>query len=214
MIEIRARGVEAILERFRVLAAKYPAAAQRAVALAAVLMRAKLVARMTAPAGWDAFWGKLSPAGALLGARTGQTVRRLAASGVRQEGGGWAATVGSPDRHVLVHEEGAVVYGTSPRGYLRIPTAAAQSASGAEQQRFAGKSLRDVPGVFLIRTRSGSLWAAERRGRKRLTLLYLLRHSATQRPRGIFATVAKEMQAEFQALGLRQMGVAVTEAGL
>jgi hypothetical protein len=216
VIGIEVRGLARMVGKLVGAASAATAAARRLAGLASVLARRKLVARMSARAPRDPFWGKGSPPGAFLGRRTGQTAARLSPGGlVVQLGNSFRSTVGSPDPHVKLHEEGGTIHGTSPRGFLRIPTAAAQSPSGAEQQRFAGRSLRAVAGLFAVRTRGGRLWIAERQGgpgSERITLLFLLKQTARMRPRGIFAAVRAEMERELLALGQVEATLLVAKA--
>jgi len=226
VIAIEVRGLERVVGKLQRAAAEATASTERSVRLASILARRKLVERMSVRGvPIDPFWGKGSPAGAYLGARTGQTRARLSPGGVvLRLGNVFRAAVGSPDAHVKLHEEGGTARGSSPRGFLRIPTAAAQSASGAEQQRFAGKSLRQVAGLFLVRTLGGRLWIAEQqgrrgvargssetqgRGRSRIVLLFMLKKTATHRPRGLFAAVRGEMERELVGLArLEVTGIA------
>lgn len=211
MIDVQVKGGAELAARFKALSQKIPDLIVRTLTLASLLMREKLVKRMTRTAGYDPFWGKQSPAGEYLGARTGLTVKRLSPGlKVTQSGKTYRTAVGSPDAHVAFFEHGGTIQG---RQFLRIPTAAAQSASGAEQGRFAGRSLRDVPGVFLFKSKAGRLWAAEKRDKK-LTLLFLLQRAAKFRPRGIFAAVAAEMHDELDKIGATELRATVQRAGL
>jgi hypothetical protein len=63
--------------------------------------------------------------------------------------------------------------------------------------RYSGRSARDIPGAFILKSKTGNLWIALRNGKRgALTLLYLLKKSATLRPRHIFARVRDQAQPE------------------
>lgn len=186
------------------------AAVARQSILLASFLASKLLKQRTAwpQGGNDPFWGKLSPrAGPYLRGRSGMTSHRITGGGVVTEGRDaigrttYSARVGSPDAHVEFHERGGVIpgdfpgYFMSPAGYLRIPTAAAQFASGAD--RYGDRSIREIPGAFLFTSKAGNLWAAIREGAK-LTLLYLLAkrspRSGTHRARRIFETTQRDVE--------------------
>lgn len=212
-ISVQVKGAKETQARLARASASYDQIAQSAVRMASILMRRKLVQRMTGKfAGRDPFWGKRSPAGAYLGARSGQTRVRLSPGGVVfRRGDTWTSTVGSPDPHVRLHEHGGIVRGGSPKGFLRIPTAVMQTPAGVD--RLTGQSAKALGNTFFLRSKAGNLWIATRGRRKELVLLYLLRRFATYRPRGIFAAVHQEMQAEFARIGALNMQTLVRQAG-
>jgi len=154
-----------------------------------LLVRRMLSTEMTAPENRDAFWGKKGASGNGLSTRSGKTRASLTAgTRIYRNGRTLVGVVGSAEKHLKLHEDGGTVHGTSPRGYLRIPTAAAQTAAGVD--RFAGKSIKDIPGAFLHRTKQGRLWAVRPRGGPRsgrIEFLYLLLKTVRMRPRRIFA---------------------------
>jgi len=173
-----------------------------------LLARKHLVAHLSGKGGRDPFWGKTSPSGAFLGGRTGQTRQRLSPGGLAvKHGARWQAAVGSPDAHVAFHEKGGTIQG---RQFLRIPTAAAQTGGG--QDRNAGRSIRDIPGSYLFRSKAGKLWAAVNDASGEQSLLYLLVRSITYRGRGIFATVEREVQPLVRALGNAEVKIVTAAA--
>ena len=114
--------------------------------------------------------------------------------------------VGSPMAYLLVHEHGGTIRG---RQYLRIPTIEMQTGAGVD--RLLGASARTIPGAFVYRSRSGSLWIAARRG-GRLVLLYLLKRSVDIPARHAFAaTTRRAAPIVAQTLG-RAPALAVREA--
>ncbi len=154
--------------------------------------------------GYSPFWGKSSPkSGPYLRGRTGETRKRITPGGILfKAGDNYYSAVGSPDAHVLFHEKGGVIpanflgYRMSPAGYLRIATRAAQFQSGGD--RWADRSIRDIPGAFLFKGKRFPLWAAVRKG-KNLILLYALARQSppfggTHRPRGIFARTRDDVE--------------------
>jgi hypothetical protein len=126
---------------------------------------------------------------------------------VIKTGRGYQAAVGSPDAHVKHLNEGGTVLG---KQYLRIPTAAAQLGSG--QDRNAGRSIRDIPGAFLQRTRTGKLWAMAPGPGGSVTFLYLLVRQVHHRPRHFLEATAKEMEPEMVSMGLEGVSALVRKA--
>lgn len=207
MISIQAIGAEAVAARLQKLGAEAIEAERQMVVKGSILLRRALVARMSARAPVDSFWGKGSPSGDFIGARTGQTRARLSPGGLAiRTTSGWTAAVGSPDEHVRFMEKGGRIQG---RQFLRIPTAAAQTAGG--QDRNAGRSIRNIPGAFLLRSKAGRLWAATAEGGK-LTLLYLLVRSVNVRARNLFGATQKEIEPEIAALGHAEIRTIVRAA--
>ncbi len=166
--------------------------------VASLLIRKALTAELSSKPKRSAFWGVMggSPG---LAVRTGRTRARLSPGGrVYRVGKEIIAAVGSPDQHVLDAEEGGT-FTTS--GFFRIPTAAAQTRAGVD--RWAGMSIRNIPGAFLRRSKSGKLWAywpkPDGDGVERL---YLLVKSVNRAARHIFARVTKETRDDV----VRQVG--------
>jgi hypothetical protein len=207
MIGLQVRGAERTIANLARAAREAGEAGRDSVRDASFVMRRKIIERLSKAGSTDAFWGKRSPAGAYLGGRSGKTRQRISPAGiVFKHGNSYQAAVGSPDVHMAFHEGGGTITG---HPYLRIPTAAAQTPAGVD--RNLGRSLRDVPGVFLITSRAGKLWAATRQGRT-LQLLYLLVRAVTQRPRNLMGTVAREMDPELLRLGLGKVSAVVQRA--
>jgi hypothetical protein len=194
MIALTVKGGLETRARLARAAAELPTLAERVIRNLSFLMSKKLKERVASrEGGSDPFWGKLSPqVGALLRGRSGGTALRITPGGiVLKRGRDVSAAVGSPDRHVAFLEHGGTRRGTSPKGFLRIPTRHMQTLGGSD--RLAGASARTLTGTFFLRSKAGNLWIATRDRGNRLTLLYLLKKSVFQRGRGIFATVAREV---------------------
>lgn len=207
MIGARVIGADLVARKLERLGRELDAAEKNLAVKGSLLVRKLLGKRLTGRAPSDPFWGKGSPSGAFLGSRTGGTRGRLSPGGVAiKVAGRWQAAVGSPDAHMAMHETGGTIQG---RQFLRIPTAAAQTAGG--QDRNAGRSIRNVPGLFLFRSEAGKLWAAVREA-DRLTLLYLLVRSVTLRGRGIFAATEREARPQIAALGNAEVRIVTARA--
>jgi len=186
MIGVSVKGAEKALRNLTGVTKNVRLESERSMARSVVLVRRMLAAEMTAPENRDAFWGKKGASGNGLSVRSGKTRASLTpGTRIYRNGATLIGVVGSAEKHLKLHEDGGVIRGTSPKGYLRIPTRAAQTAAGVD--RYAGRSIRDIPGSFLFKSRAGNLWAAIRRGSGPLELLYLLKKSARMRPRRIFA---------------------------
>lgn len=209
MIGITVIGAEGVARRLEAAGRRVDAAEKAVAVKGSILVRKHLVQHMTGKSTRDAFWGKRSPLGAYLGARTGQSRARISPGGKAfKQGGRWIASVGSPDAHVKMQDQGGTVHG---RQYLRIPTAAAQTPGG--QDRNAGRSLRDLPGLYLFRSHSGKLWAAVRpSGDSQPILLYLLVRQVKLRARHFFAAVEHEVQPLIAALGNAEVATVVRAA--
>lgn len=192
MIGVQVVGLDQAIGRIRRFGSEIDKAEREQARRGSIQARRLLVARMSRPAPVHPFWGKGSPAGNYLGARTGQSRQRISPGGiVVRTAGGYQAAVGSPDRHIAFAEEGGTISGGKLK---RIPTAAAQTPGGAD--RFAGRSIRDIPGAFLIRSQAGKLWAVQPQGGAksgRLTFLYLLVPSVKQRGRHLFRETARDL---------------------
>lgn len=205
MIAVRVEGLQGF-SRLLLTAQADSAGIIRSAIWQGSVLASKLLKQRTAwpEGGSDPFWGKLSPrSGPYLRGRSGMTSSRITGGGVVQQAGVagkviYRAQVGSPDQHVAFHEKGGMIpddfpgYLMSPAGYLRVPTVNAQKPSG--EDRYAGQSIRTIPGVFLLTSKKGLLWAAMR-VQGVLTLLYLLlRRTGPHRPRGIFAQTTKDVE--------------------
>lgn len=134
---------------------------------------------LTGNKGFHPFWGVTGASGETLGARSGHT-RRSIARRVFTVAGTVIGAVGSPLRQMKLHEEGGTVSG---KPYLRIPTRAMQTAAGVD--RNAGRSIKGQPGMFLLRSKAGNLWAAMRQGGT-LVLAYLFKFQIRLRARHMF----------------------------
>lgn len=201
MIAVSVVGAKETAGRLQRLERDVPTALERAVGRASLLIRHELGLQMSGTGPRDPFLGRMGAPAPFLGTRTGATKRRLSPGGqVYRLGNVAVAAVGSPDRHVLAHEEGATITG-SP--YLRIPLAAAQT--GAGQDRFVGRSVRGIKDIFLLKTGRwlflvrkkgggvGNLYGA-RKGRGALEFLYLLKRSVRLPARGVFKAVTNRMR--------------------
>lgn len=186
MIGLSVRGADKVASRLRGAARDVRSAQELGVRRGTLLVDRALKLELSEKGGQDAFWGKTGSPGDGLAVRSGRT-RASVASNVFRYGDRVVGVVGSKEAHLKQHESGATVPGTSPRGYARIPTAAAQTPSGVD--RNAGRSIRDIPGAFLFTSRTGKLWAAVRAD-KRLELLYLLVKQVRLRARRIFERTA------------------------
>lgn len=168
----------------------------RSLQRSALLLQRMLRARVSAPAGRHPFWGKSSPFGAALGGRSGKTRQRISVGPLLKLpsflGSQMSVAVGSEDRHLAFHEKGGTITG-SP--YLRIPTAAAQTAAGVDINQ--GRSVRGVAGYRIIKSKAGNLWIVRELGganTRRLEFMYLLKRSVRMRPRMIFAVSKMEVE--------------------
>lgn len=187
--------------------ARLYAAQEAGVKRGSALLSRMLKEEMTADAVSDPFWGKMGASGDGLAVRSGKTRASVTGGGTAiRIGNRVTAAVGSSERHLVDHEKGGVFGGKSPRGFHRIPTAAAKTAAGVD--RYLGQSIRDIAGSFLVRTLGGRLWAAVSQGRGRVTLLYLLARTITLKPRRIFARVSAK--AAPQVDGALRLEVATT----
>ena len=193
MISVRVTGLRETQNRLALAQREMPAMMEQMTRTVSLLTHQALTLMMSVPTGVHPFWGRTSPPGDVLGVRSGMTRRRLSPGGiVTKRGNQWTSFVGSPDEHVAFLEEGGTRIDTSPGGFLRIPTAAAQTAAGVD--RFAGMSARNIPGSFILKSKAGNLWIALRaKGKGKPELLYLLKHSVHQRGRHIFKNVADKI---------------------
>ena len=205
MIAVASRGVRETEARLTGFHRAIPTIQERAVARASVMVRGELVKQMSGHGGNDPFFGRRGASVPLLGVRTGATRARISPGGrVFRRGSDVFSAVGSPDRHVRFHEDGGTIVGNQ---YLRIPLRAAQTGSG--QDRNVGRSVRGLPGTFIVKTMGGRLFIAQTKGgirSRRVEFLYLLVRSVTLPARRMFATVTERMRQPINAL----MGSAVT----
>lgn len=166
---------------------------------ASFLVRSKLLRELNDPPRRDPFWGVMGGRTGL-SVRTGHTRQRISPGGqIYRRGNTITTAVGSPDQHVLDLEEGGTF--SAGGGFFRIPTAAAQTAEGAD--RWAGQSIRNIPGAHLYRNPiSRKLWAYQvppgGLGGAKHVLLYLLVRSVHRRGRHIFARVTAEATPEVE----------------
>lgn len=186
MIGLSVKGADKTIANLKGARAGIPVAQDRGVRRGVTIVERALKLEMNKKGQMDAFWGKKGDPGNGLATRTGRTHASITGNAFRV-GERVVGVVGSKEQHLKLHEDGAVVKGTSPKGYARIPTAAAQTGAGVD--RNAGRSIRDIPGAFLFQSKAGKLWAAVRSGKSALQLLYLLVKSVTLKPRAIFARV-------------------------
>lgn len=173
---------------------------------ATVLMERELKTALTGTKRRDPFLGTIGPKPPLLGTRTGHT-RRSVTSEVVKLFNQIVGVVGSPVKTLLAHEEGAYMRGNQ---YLRIPLAKAQTAAGVD--RNAGRSIRGLPGTFILRSKAGNLFVVRRRGRFDLEFLYLLKHSVRLPARHTFRHVAHKVQPRVEALFDADMALLIRKA--
>lgn len=187
MIGIAASGAEKTHRNLAGAARALPSEQAKAVLRASRIVEIELKKEMTAARQMDPFWGVKGGAGDGLAVRSGLTRASVQGGGrIYRSGDTVSAAVGSAQKHLKDHEDGATLSGKSPAGYHRIPTREAQTGAGVD--RYAGRSIRDIAGAFLIRTKAGKLWAALARA-GRVSLLYLLVKIIRLRPRRIFHRV-------------------------
>jgi hypothetical protein len=198
VVTVVVKGADKALANLDAAIRDMPRIQERAVSKASVLLSKETRLQLTGQKGNDTFFGVTGAPAPHLGVRTGQTRSRITPGGiVFRHGNTVFSVVGSPDRHVLKHEEGGTILG---RQFLRIPLAAAQTPAGAERGEFAGRSLRDVPGVFLRRSKAGNLLAWRSIGGGKLEALYLLVRSVTLPARGMFKAVRERVTPEVNAI--------------
>lgn len=211
MIGVTVKGAQAVAAKLKAAETELRAAQDRGVALASAQVERALKTELTGAERRDVFWGRLGAAGNQLGVRSGHTRQSITGGGkVYRVGHLVTAAVGSAEKHLKLHEDGGTVKGTSPKGFARIPTAAAQTGAGVD--RWLGTSIRNIPGAFLVRTMAGRLWAAMRNGKGPVVLLYLLVRQTLHRPRKIFARTAEAQKPVVDKLIGAQIAVAVAKA--
>ena len=208
MISIEISGVEQLERGLASFERGLDQAQERAVREGSLLANRRLKERMSDPGGSHPFFGRTGGAGDTLAARSGQSRARITPGGeVVRVGERVTASVGSPDKHVAFLEEGGTISG-SP--YLSLPLASSQTAQGVDQLR--GRSLRDVPGVFFVRTMRGKLLAAVKSGGPRsesITFLRLLVRQVSIRGRHLFLRTREEIEPQVAAIAEREVQVAV-----
>lgn len=143
---------------------------------------------LTGRKGSHPLFGVTGAAGDSLGVRSGRTRNSIVAR-VLDTPAGVVGVVGSPEKHVALHERGGTIHGNP---YLRIPTREMQTAAGVD--RLAGRSARSIVGAFLLKSKAGNLWIAARGRGRELVLLYLLKRSVTFRPRRMFQRTLERMR--------------------
>lgn len=165
------------------------------------------------------FWGRGSPDGGIVGVRSGTTRRSLPPGLVYRAGPDVVGAVGSFSQHLLDMEEGGRK--SAGGGYFRIPTMFAQTPAGVD--RNAGRSMKGVPGTFIITSKTGKLWIVTTpegvRGAKKaggvpgttlgvakshksgqLIFLYLLVKEVNVPRKAVFGTTYIEMQTRTSAV--------------
>lgn len=176
-------------------------------------VRKGLREKMGVPGTRHPFWGRIGTADGLM-VRTGKTRASLTpAFRPLRIGNRTTVSVGSPDQHVLDLEEGGTM--SAGAGYFRIPTADAQTHAGVD--RWAGMSIRDIPGAHLYRNPiSRKLWAYQAEpgalGTGKHRLLYLLTKTVTRQGRHIFSRTAAEQRPAVVAAVGREVSLAVQKA--
>jgi hypothetical protein len=210
VIGVAVRGAERVMGRLAQAAKDMHAETDRSMRLAVLAVRRRLTLELTGAEVRDGFWGRKGAPGDKLSARSGRTRASLTpGTRIYRVGNLVTGVVGSGQKHLRLHEDGGTISGTSPKGYLRIPTAAAQTGAGVD--RYAGRSIKSISGAFLLRSKAGNLWAAIKRG-KSLVLLYLLKKQARMRPRRIFARVRDESRPQVLELTQGRVTAVVRKA--
>lgn len=209
MIGVSMRKTGRFLTNPRGVVKDLQGAVESALRVVSLRLYQMLDTELSSPQKRDPFWGVLGGRPGL-GRRTGRTRRRLSPGGrvYRTAGKAWAA-VGSPDQHVLDAEEGGAF--THPSGFWRIPTAAAQMASGVD--RWADRSIRDIPGAHLYRNPiSHQLWAYQALpgtlGKAGHVLLYLLKKTIHREGRHVWARTTRALE----PFAVQQVGAKVSVA--
>lgn len=197
-MKVTVKGDRETARRLKKAGSDMDSVQRQVVARLSIEARRQLAVQMTGRAGRDPFWGKRSPAGPFLGGRSGQSVNRLSRGGVvfKRPGGGYFAEVGSPDKHVKLHDQGGTIVATGTQ--MRAPLAIMQKASG--EDRNIGRSLR---GDKRFRWRPGRKyqWLDVRQGSKWVPA-YILLKRVVHRARRFFGFVTKRID----ALAPRLMG--------
>lgn len=188
------RGLSECERNLRNASVAAKVASQRAVAAGGMYVLRALKQRMSGAPRTDPFWGRIGTAGDFLGRRTGGTVNRLQGGQVMGSGDSYWTAVGSPDKYVRTAEEGGAL---STSGFFRIPTAAAQTASGVD--RLAGQSIKGRAGYALIRSKTGKLWGILNEARK-TTFMYLFVKRITIKGHHVFARTRTDAEPKVRAI--------------
>lgn len=207
MIAVSVQGADKVAARMARVASEMPGALERAVAKASIMVHGELKQQMSGSGSSDPFLGRKGATPPSLGVRTGATRARLSPGGrVYRLGDDIVSAVGSPDRHVKSHEDGATITGNP---YLRVPLAAAQT--GAGQDIYAGQSVRGVKDIFLLKSRAGNLFLVRGRGAA-LEFLYLLARSVHLPARRMFAAVTERTRPRAEKILGAQVSIEVQRA--
>lgn len=238
MIGVTVTGVQHVRGNLTRARTGIRTAQERGVAKSSLLVSRMLKIELSEPGGNDSFWGKTGSRGNGLAVRSGHTRAGITPGGtVIRLGDNVVAAVGSGSEALKRHEKGGTFRGTSPSGYSRIPTRAAQTGAGVD--RNAGQSIKAIAGAFLFRSSKGLLWAAVRtyqaasktiRGKGQskafmaaqnerigksvggLMLLYLLVKHYTLKPRHIFQRTRDKASPQVTALVGNAVSLVVREA--
>lgn len=207
MIGVSVIGAERVAQRLVKAGGDVKREQERAVGAAALVVQRELRNRMGIATPSHPFFGRMgSDREGYLGARSGQSRRKIVAGRPVRLGSLVTAVVGTGDKHIALLEEGGEITG---KQYLRIPLANAQTAQGVD--RWTGTSIRDIPGAFLLRTLGGKLFAVRqlsRRdrsgavvGRNRgLEFLYMLVRKVRIKGRHLFRHARTSAQPEVERL--------------
>lgn len=212
-IGVSIRGVDAVTAKFdQALPAAVDAGRLRGMQAAAIVTRNALFLAMSGTAIPVPFWGFRSPAGPVLAARTGHTRSALSPGRVWVVGETVFAAVEHAEPHVSALETGETIRPTSGQ-FLRIPTQNALTSSGAD--RYAGMSIRAIPGARLIRTKRGTLWAIREVGHgtgARTEFLYLLVRSVKLPEKRLFRSVRDALAPKLSGVVGAEVVIAVRQA--
>lgn len=196
MIGVEIRGIREVSGKLDAFGRRLDERARLNVLRAARWVQERLRARVSAPGTRDPFWGKQSVYGAAMTGRSGKTRQRITVGPLLKVFGGlvpsYSVSVGSPDPHLKLQEEGGQVEGNQ---FLRIPTGRAQTPAGVDIN--LGRSVRGLPGYRLIRTSAGRLWIVRESGGTRsgrIDFMYLLKRSVRIRRRAIFGVTRLEAE--------------------
>lgn len=215
MIGVSVISPEKVVESLLLSGKRVMSATEAGVRRSTALIERALKQEMTGPKREDAFWGVTGATTQGLTVRSGRTRASVTGGGTSlRHGDEVIGAVGSGEAHLKRLEDGGTFAGTSPAGFARIPTAAAQTPSGVERPEFAGRSLREVQDVFLIRTKTGRLWAARNAGgarSQRVDLLYLLVRSVTIKPHKVFERTRIAKTAEVNAIIAAEVSVGLAK---
>jgi len=208
VIGVAARGADRVARVLRTAGQDLRTTQETIVRVAGAIVHRKVVERMSDPGTSHPFWGRGGGIGDRLAARSGGSRARITpGTQVYRVGDTVSTVVGSPDQHIGFLEEGGTVYG---RPYLRVPTAAAKTAQGVD--RFAGRSIREIAGAFLQRSRRGILWAMRAVGGRAVELLYMLVRSVRIRGRHVFARARADAEPEIARVSNGAVAAVVRKA--